>query len=240
MLKITKFTSNLKTAAQKLSWDLIFGLIFFFVLLFSSQSHRLWFLVVFGLLVLFLWKIISGLAWHNLFFLIAISFVVYYLSLWTNAFFWSFSWLSLMILFLLAMKRSRWIFDYRFYEDFFFFWLYFYIIFVFFSLIFIYHWPYSSLILLFGFINLVLLAIRSYQLKTVFKTYQLLALNLIDLEIFWLISLLPLNYLKQALMVVLWSYLGFELLRRGFSSVERRSFIFQSLLFLFLTVLLSL
>jgi len=220
----------------------IFSLLFFLILFFTALAHNLGWMFGLSILILVIWKITKGLAWHNVFFLSLILCSIAYLSLWSTWFFTSFAIILLGILFFLQMLKpysESW--ATHFIRDTFFYILYLYFGLSLFTAFFILHAPFYLVFLIYIPLLIFITYLRLLQMKLSFSTIEFIIFVLAMSELFWLVNLMPLNYLNQALMLLIWYYLALETLKnRQNGDFFKNKIIYQFGIILMATILLSL
>jgi hypothetical protein len=208
-------------------FGIVYGLVVFFGLLFNWPIW-LYFLSVIAILAA--WKLISGLAWHNTYFLVFIAFLSLALESTTN------KTTSLIIFgflygsFLLQLNRK----DYKFFSYLLrlkiFFWL------LVFSWFF---WIYSlSQFLAFGLGLLFLISGFRLLLQIANNETACLGNNLsqdlvyllVITQFAWLGALLPINSFGQAIFLMLWSFYFHERFKTREENESTKNIIWQTLL----------
>ncbi|MCX6736602.1 MAG: hypothetical protein NTW73_00725 [Candidatus Parcubacteria bacterium] len=212
---LKKISISLKEKLGYLFSHAIFASLFFLILILGVFGHYQSGYIILAFLILLSWKFFKGLAWHNLFYLTIIFLISFFFSWWTQPFFNILFIIVISLLFWSQLAKAKEASPrQKFLSDLFFYVLFFYVVFSLIAAFFVFHWS-LWLILIFDLCLTVLFTyFRLNQKKINFDSWpRFIAYFLINLEIFYLVCLMPLNYLGQALIILFWYYFVTELFK---------------------------
>jgi len=214
-----------------------FIICYWLILLWVIFDHSYW-SVILGLLTLIIWKFFKGLAWHNLFYLLVLGGLLINFRLWANILFLVFYLFITFFLFYLQLIRLKsnnvWV---KILAEAFNYVLFYYFILFALAQIYLFHKSWGLVFLVYLFLLFILVYWRLFQLKIKdFSPLIFLLIILFNAELFYLVTLVPLNnYLRQTLVLLIGYYISLRLI---FIADQKKNLIWFLLLLILMILLL--